>query len=88
MKLKKDYILRNIMNEYILIPVGSTAVNDSSISIATETGGIILTGLQNGQSKEEILKQILDAYDIDASTADADYEEFIQVLRDNDLIEE
>jgi len=86
--MKADYILREIMGESVLIPVGQTAVEDNSITIMTETGGFIVRQLQLGKNRDEIVSAMLDEYEVEPDVAGQDCDEFLEMLRQNKLLEE
>lgn len=88
MKIKEDYILREIMGDTVLIPVGKTAVEDNSITIMTETGGFIVRQLQQGKSRDEIVEALLEEYEVTRPVAEQDCDEFIDMLRQNNLLDE
>lgn len=88
MKLKDDYILRELMGEYVLIPVGKTAIEDNSLTILTETGGLIVKTLQQDCSSEDILAKLLEEYEVSEEEARRDMDEFLALLRENNMLDE
>lgn len=88
MKLKNEMLLREVAGEIIAIPVGKTALNFNGMICLNEVGAEIWKGLQEEQSKEEILERILQEFEVSREEAAADLEEFLQQLRHNDLLEE
>lgn len=88
MKLKEEMILREVAGEIIAIPVGKTALNFNGMICLNEVSAEIWKGLQEEKSKEEILEKILQEFDVSREEAAADLEEFLQQLRQNNLLEE
>ena len=88
MKLKNEMLLREVAGEIIAIPVGKTALNFNGMICLNEVGAEIWKGLQEEQSKEEILERILQEFEVSREEAAADLEEFLQQLRHNDLLQE
>lgn len=88
MKLKNEMLLREVAGEIVAIPVGKTALNFNGMICLNEVGAEIWKGLQEEQSKEEILERILQEFEVSREEAAADLEEFLQQLRHNDLLEE
>lgn len=88
MKLKNEMLLREVAGEIIAIPVGKTALNFNGMICLNEVSAEIWKGLQEEQSKEEILERILQEFEVSREEAAADLEEFLQQLRQNDLLEE
>lgn len=86
MKIKKDFILREIADETVLIPVGETAISFNGLILLNELGEIIWNKIKENKSKEEILNYILQEYDIDSETAQNDLDEFIYTLEKSEIL--
>ena len=54
---------------------------------ANEIGADILNLLKEDKSIEDIKSSLIDKYDVDASQLEKDVEDFIVLLRDNNLIQ-
>ena len=80
MKYNKNYVLKNLAGEKILVFQSEEQVNFSKIITINEIGEIIILGLQNGKEKEEIVSSILGEYEIDRETVSKDYDEFLAKL--------
>lgn len=87
MKLSGDFIIRNIADEYVIVPVGETAAKFHSLITANELGAFICTKLKEDKSEDEILKAILEDYDIDEDSARRDLSGFLQYLKNLNLLE-
>lgn len=87
MKISKEFILREIAGEYILVPVGKAALEFSSMISVNEIGALIWKCLEKGSSVSEIVNVILNEYEIDEDTAKKDVEEFIQYLYQVKILE-
>ena len=87
MKLKCDFILREIAGETMLIPVGQTALQYNGLICLNPVGAEIWKGLQQEKTEEEILADILDQFDVTEAVAQADMEEFLNQLREKNFIE-
>jgi hypothetical protein len=86
MELKKQLIKRNIAGDYILVPVGNTILNTSGMFILNEVGAFIWDALPAVNTENEILDLILKEFDVDADQASQDVAEFMQQLKDMDII--
>ena len=80
-------MLREIAGDYILIPVGKTALEMNGMITMDEVGVTIWKGIDEEKTEEEILREILDTYEVDEDTARADLEEFLGKLKDAGLVE-
>ena len=88
MKISKEFILREIAGEYILVPVGKTALTFNGLVTVNEVGALIWGMLEKGSNVSTIVNGILDEYDVDEQTATADVLEFISYLKSNNIIDD
>lgn len=88
MQIRKDFILREIADEYILVPIGTTALDFNGLITVNEIGALIWRMLQEESSIDKIVEAILDEYEIDAKTAEKDVIEFVDYLKQNKIIDE
>ena len=88
MKLKYDFTIRQIMDEYVVIPAGESAIAVSGMVITNDVGALLWEGLKTDTTKAALVARLLEEFDIDAATAGQDVEEFIARLRKLELLEE
>ena len=88
MKISKEFILREIAGEYILVPVGKTALTFNGLVTVNEVSALIWGMLEKGSDVSTIVNGILDEYDVDEQTATADVLEFISYLKSNNIIDD
>ena len=87
MKIKGEFIVREVVGEYVLVPVGDTALHFNGIISLNEVSAGIWKGLQKGKNREELLEDILEEFDVSREEASADLDEFLDNLRKNQLLE-
>lgn len=87
MKIKGEFVLREIAKEYILVPVGKTAIKMNGMITLNEVGVFIWNKLQEECTSEELLNAVLDEFEIDEKHAKSDLNEFLQQLKEADLIQ-
>lgn len=88
MKLKYEFTLREIMGEYIMVPVGEGALAVSGMGTTNEVGAYICELLAEERSYEQLLEAILGEFEVDEATARTDLEEFLSRLRTFALLHE
>ena len=88
MKTKGEYVLREIGGDFILVPIGTTAMNMNGLITVDEVGVLIWKGLDSGKSEKEILEEILNEYEVSEDVARADLREFLEKLKKAGLAEE
>ena len=86
MKLKYDFAVREIVGEYIMVPLGAAALKFSGMISTSETGATLAEALKEHVTRQELLQQLLEQYDIDEATAAADLDLFLDQLRQLDLL--
>lgn len=88
MKLKYEFAVREIVGEYVMVPLGQGALEFAGMVSTSETGALLVDALKEDVTREELLKRILEEYDIDEQTAAADLDEFLGQLRKLNLLTE
>jgi hypothetical protein len=86
MKVKEDYLLRNVAGSHIVVPVGEGSLDFSGVITLNEVGAFLWEKLQSDTTEEELLLALLGEYDVDENTAKADISEFISKLKGADLL--
>lgn len=87
MKLKLQFVEREIAGDFLLIPVGDTSLTANGIIMLNELGRFIWEQLPKAEAREDILKSILAEFDVDEQTAGADLDEFLGRLREIGVID-
>lgn len=87
MKIKENFVLKEIAGSYMVVPVRTRAVDFSGIIKLSESGAFLWKILENGADREELVKALLDEYAVDEATASADVDRFVSKLNEADLIE-
>ena len=87
MKINGEYVLREIAGEYILVPIGNTAMEMNGMITFNEVGVFIWNKLKDECSSEEILKAILDEFEIDEERARNDLNVFLKQLEEAHLVQ-
>lgn len=87
MKIKSDFILKKVADSYVVVPVNEQSVNFNGIINLNESGAFLFNILHNGADREELLKKMLDEYEVDEKTASNDIDTFIKKLKDAEILE-
>lgn len=85
-KIKSGYVLREIEGEFLAIPF-APELNSSNIIILNPVSGLLWEKLQNGCTLSQLVKAVTGTFTIDEATAQSDIEEFLQALKENDMLE-
>ena len=86
MRFKKEFIEREIVGETVLIPTGETAAHFNGLISVNELGRFIWDNYENAKDEDDLLQKILDKYEVEKEVAKADLDEFLQTLKDAEII--
>lgn len=87
MKIKNGFIVKEVGNQYMVLPVGEGALNFNGIMTLNKTGKFLFELLQENRELDELLEKVLDKFDVDINIAKKDIIEFTQSLQDKGLLE-
>lgn len=87
MKLKYDFTVREIVGEYVMIPLGEGALAFSGMIATSETGALLVDALKKDVTRDELAALIMSEYEVDADTAYADLDAFLAELKKLNLLE-
>lgn len=88
MKIKSDFILREVARAYVVVAVGKRSVEFNGMINLNESGAFLWHHLEKGSSENELVASLLEEYDVDDNQAKKDVVSFINLLKDNNLLEE
>lgn len=86
MKVKANYILRNIADEYLLIPTGKAALTTRGLIAVSESGCLLYQKLQDDRTREELIAALTAEYDVTEAVAGADVDAFLGQMRQLDML--
>lgn len=87
MNIKKRLLKRKIAGDAFLVPVGKEVYDSNGLFFLNEVGEFIWDHLENANGSEDILKALLEEYNVEESVARQDVEAFMEKLRDMDIID-
>lgn len=86
MKISKEFVLREIAENYIVVPFGENAISFKAMITLNKTGAFLWKQLEEERTEEELLANMLEEYDIESETAKADIGQFIEKLETNGIL--
>lgn len=87
MKIEKEFILREIAGDYVIIPTGKTTLELNGLITVNELGAFLWEKLQQDITKAELVEAVLAEYEIDQETVEKDVDEFLEELVKNRILE-
>lgn len=75
MRIRKEFVLREIAGDYVIIPTGKTVLEFNGLITVNEVGVSIWKMLQEEVTFDQIVHNILEEYDVEESVAREDIRE-------------
>ena len=88
MRINKEFVLREIAGEYIIIPTGSTVLEFNGLITVNEVGVAIWKMLQEEVTVDQLVQGILAEYEVEEKVAREDVKEFLQTLVEGGILAE
>ena len=80
MKLKEEFVLRQVADTWVVLPVGNTSVSFNSMLTLNETGAVLWRALEQGGDRQALAAALTAEYDVSTEEALADVDAFVQKL--------
>lgn len=88
MKTNKEYMLREIAGETVLVPTGSASQKLNGMIRLTESAAFIWKQVDTAADLEEIVARVRDEYEVDEGTARRDIYGFLRELYIRGIVQE
>lgn len=85
-RIRPGYTLREVAGEHLAIPVSDEAGASGRLAILNTTGKFLFRLLQRGMTREMLLTEMLEAFDVSPEEARADIGTFLAQLAQNGLL--
>ncbi|MBR5529099.1 MAG: PqqD family protein [Oscillospiraceae bacterium] len=87
MKLRGEFVIRQVMDCIAAIPVGSTALQFNGMILLNDVSRVIWDCLSAGSSIQDITAAVTEAFEVSPEEAEADIVEFTEKLRSLELLD-
>jgi len=87
MKIKEGFLLREIANTHVVVPVAERVIDFKGMMILNGVSPAIVEYMREHRTQEEILAYILDEFDIDKETAENDLNKLIDQMEANGVLD-
>lgn len=88
MKIKPGFVLREVAGQCVVVPVGEEALHFNGVITLNSSGKILWEALKKDVSLEDLVNLLLSKYNVTKEVATQDVNEFINILRSRNIIEE
>lgn len=79
-QLKSKFVAREVGNELVLVPLSGNVAQMTSLFTLNETARFVWDNLNDTNTIEDIQSLMLSEFEVDAATANADIEAFLNRL--------
>lgn len=80
MKLKEGFVLRQVADTWVVVPVGSAAAEFRGMINLNETGAVLWQALEQGADRAALAAALTAEYDVSGQQALADVDDFLETL--------
>ncbi len=87
MKIKSGLVLREVADNFIVVAVGDRVKEFNGLINLNSTGAFLWKQLEKGADADELVKCLLDEYEIDCETARRDVLAFISKIKEAKLVD-
>ena len=88
MKIKKDFMLREVAGYYVVVPVGEGSLSFNGVINLNESGAFLWKAMANDVTEADLVEALLGEYDVPEDRAKADVQAFVKKMREGNLIED
>lgn len=87
MKRNENYVVKELMGSYVLLPLGEAAIDFNGVVTLNETAKFMWEAAEGDFTLETIVDALIKQYEIDAATAKTAAENFIETMKEEGCIE-
>lgn len=88
MRLKGEFVIRQIIDDIIAVPIGPTALKFNGMIMLNQVSKLIWNCLEQETDLDSLTAAVTEHFDVSEETARADIQRFLQQLRQADLLDE
>ena len=80
MKIKKGFVIQEVAGQWVAVATGAAAKEFTGIVKLNATAAHVWKGLEQGQTREQVIAGLVEAYDVNEQTAAGDVDALCQQL--------
>ena len=80
MKLKENYVLRQVLGSWVVLPLGAATGDFNGMLSLNDSGALLWKRLEQGADREDLADVLTAEYDVSRQQALADVDEFYDIL--------
>ena len=86
MMINDGYILRNIAGVHVVVPVGERVIDFNGMITLNDTGAFLWKAIDMDVSIEDLPELLTKEYEVSIEDAKKDVFEFVDILKENNII--
>lgn len=87
MRVKKEYVLRKIAGEDLLVPIGNEIANFSGVIYLNSVASFIWEKMQSDITIEQLKEAIIQEFDVTEEQLEEDLSKFLVLLEERNMLE-
>ena len=88
MKAKPGFVIRNIAEEKMLMPADNNIGQFNGVLLLNDVSALVWQKLQDPVSSDDLLKAVLDEFEVEKTVAEDDLDNLLRTLKEYDVIED
>lgn len=80
MKIKDDFVLRQVAGTWVVLPLGQATVDFNGMLTLNDSGAMLWKVLEQGGDHEALVNALTSEYEVTREQATADVDEFLDKL--------
>lgn len=88
MKIKKDFMLRQVAGTWVVLPLAKDVLNFDGMITLNDSGVMLWELLKEGCTRDDLVKKLTSEYVVTEENASKDVDEFIEKLIQADCLEQ
>lgn len=88
MKINKNFILRQVVDMWVVLPLSAQTVDFNGMITLNESGVLLWRTLEKGADVDALVAALMSEYEVSAQQAQSDVEAFLDKLRSVACLEE
>ena len=82
-----DFVLREVLGEYMLIPTGKLSMTTNGVITISESAAYLLKKMDQGKTISQLCELLLEEYEVDRETVLSDVNEMVNNMYALNIIE-
>lgn len=81
MTINEEFVLRQVADTWVVLPIGSETANFNGMIKLNETAALLWKTLEAGSDRDGLIAALMAEYDVDPALAGTDVDNFLQRIR-------